>query len=404
MHRRRAVSAGLALVLLALAAPARAEEPTPISFDDALARARAGAPDLVAARAREGVSNAEIGIAGQPPNPTVLAGTSTQAARLSAGVSLPLLLLGQRGAAKDAARAELVTVKIETEGTWNEVRSATAHAFVTLWLAESTAATRGEAAKLVKKLEDAVTGRVDAGAAPVMEGLRVRAERMRADADAHDAVAQVSSASSELARWVGAGTAELRALGDPRVPAESPTLGSLMARVDSSPMVRRERADARAAEARVSRERAFIRPAMTLDLGLDAADPTLPTTNYRAQLGVEVPLWHQRGPQIEREVMAGNAAQARANAERAHALSNLLVAFRTFEASTSRAKLLAEGVVPAAEAAANATEESYALGRAPLVAVLDAERTRIEVRLSLLEARAARASAWLDVEHAVGVP
>jgi outer membrane protein TolC len=143
---------------------------------------------------------------------------------------------------------------------------------------------------------------------------------------------------------------------------------------------------------------------MTLDLGLDAGDPTLPTTNYRAQLGVEVPLWHQRGPQIEREVMAGNAAQARANAERAHALSNLLVAFRTFEASTSRAKLLADGVVPAAEAAANATEESYALGRAPLVAVLDAERARIEVRLSLLEARAARAAAWIEVEHAVGVP
>ncbi len=391
-------------MLLFVAMRASAQEVTSISYDEALARARTHAPDLAAARAREQVAKADVGVAGLPPNPTALAGTSTQAARLSAGVSIPMLILGQRGAAADAARAELVTVQVETQGTWNEIRTATARAYVALWLAESVAATRGEGAKLVKKLEDAVNGRIDVGSAPQVEGLRVKVERLRADADARDAVAQVASAASELGRWIGGASYDLRAAGEPRVPSEVPPLASLMGRVDANPAVRREDADARAAAARADRERALVRPLMTLDLGVDAFDPTVPATSYRAQLGVEVPLWHQRGYQIEREIMAGNAARARKRAEQAHVASTLLVAYRTLEATSSRVQALADGVIPAAEAAANATEESYALGHAPLITVLDAERARLDTRLSLLEARAAKALSWIDVEHSVGAP
>jgi outer membrane protein TolC len=84
--------------------------------------------------------------------------------------------------------------------------------------------------------------------------------------------------------------------------------------------------------------------------------------------------------------------------------ADLLVAYRAFEATAARTRALEEGVVPAAEAAASATRESYALGRAALVTVLDAERARLDARLSVLEARAARVLAWIDVEHAIGVP
>ncbi len=402
MNHRGAVLAVAALLLVA--ARAAAQETLPVAYDDALARARVRAPDVAAARAREHVAQAEVGVAGLAPNPTVLVGTSTQAARLSAGVSLPLLILGQRGAAADAARAELATVKVETEGAWNEVRAATARAFVALWLAEQVAAARGEGAKLVKRVEDAVNGRIDVGSAPPVEGLRVKVERLRADADARDAVAQVASAASELGRWIGSPVEPYRTAGEAPVPAELPPLQSLLGRVESNPAVRREEADARAAAARVTRERALVRPLMTLDLGLDAADPTLPGTSYRAQLGVEVPLWHQRGHQIDRETMAGNAARARKQAERAHAAASLIVAYRSLEANAARARALEGEVVPAAEAAANATQESYSLGHAPLIAVLDAERARLDTRLSLLEARAAKAVSWIDVEHAVGAP
>ena len=71
-------------------------------------------------------------------------------------------------------------------------------------------------------------------------------------------------------------------------------------------------------------------------------------------------------------------------------------------ASSGRAKALAEGIVAATELAARATRESYELGRAQLVAVLDAEKSWIDARGALIDAQAARAHAWIDVQLALG--
>jgi outer membrane protein TolC len=87
-----------------------------------------------------------------------------------------------------------------------------------------------------------------------------------------------------------------------------------------------------------------------------------------------------------------------------NASADLAVAYRTFEAVSARSVALGAGVVPAAEAAAKATRESYQLGRASLEALLDAERARIDARLTLLETLAARGNAWIDIERTLGVP
>jgi outer membrane protein TolC len=70
---------------------------------------------------------------------------------------------------------------------------------------------------------------------------------------------------------------------------------------------------------------------------------------------------------------------------------------------TQQVDALSSGVLPAAISAARATEESYVLGRAPLVAVLDAERGRIDTELALVESQGARANAWIDLQRALGV-
>jgi outer membrane protein TolC len=197
-------------------------------------------------------------------------------------------------------------------------------------------------------------------------------------------------------------------------PAVAPPLPVLIARVGSSAAVRREQSDFRASELRVARERALVRPNLTLDLGVDAFDSTLlapdapagttPPLNYRAQLTVDVPIFNQRGPQIDRERAQGDVARAREQSARVAAAAELTAAYRTFEAATARQRTLADSVVPAAQSAARATEEAYTLGRAQLVAVLDAERALVDTRVTALEAQATRASAWADVEHALGAP
>ena len=158
----------------------------------------------------------------------------------------------------------------------------------------------------------------------------------------------------------------------------------------------------RAADAHADRERALVRPALVLDVGADIGDPTLPATNYRAQLGVELPLLSQRRPQVQREQAAAQAARVRATSERAMASADLVVAYRTFEAHSSRFASFRDVVVPATNQAAQAMRDAYRLGRASLAAVLEAERAHIETSLGLLQAQAARAGDWIDLEHALG--
>ena len=403
------------LVILAVGVDAAAQEETRLSLDDALRAARAAAPDLVVARSRESVAHAEIGVAGTYPNPTLAAGTSTQAAKFSGTVSIPLVILGQRGAAMDAARADEATVVLDTHVAWNDVRQATVRAYAALWLSEGAAGARRDSAAIETTLEMAVVQRVQVGAAPQLDALRVHAEKLKADADVIEATAQVLAAATELARWMGRPEAQgVRATRDLPVPEAPPSLATLAGRLDASVTVRREQSDVRAAEARVAREHALVRPGISLDLGLDAFDNTLlppnaapgaePPINYRAQLTFDVPLFNQRGAFVEREKAQGDVARSRVQAARVHALAELMAAYRTYEAATAQQRTLADSVVPAAQAAAKATEEAYALGRAQLVAVLDAERSLVDARVSALQAQAARAVAWADVEHAVGAP
>ena len=193
---------------------------------EALRRVRAGAPELRVARDRQGIAHAEIGVAGVLPNPVIIAGTSTQTAKLSLGAALALPILGQRGATIAASRADFETVRVEGEITWNEVRACAARAYVQLWLAQERAIARREGALIAARIDDAVAARVELGAAPEVDGLRTRAERLRAEADAREADELVDAAASQLGFYLGT-TDAVRADGEYAVPAEAPALFSL---------------------------------------------------------------------------------------------------------------------------------------------------------------------------------
>lgn len=370
---------------------------------ETLKRARAGAPELRVSRDRQGIARADVGVAGVLPNPVIIAGTSTQGARLSLGASLALPVLGQRGATVAASRAELDTVRVESEITWNDVRAGAARAYVQLWLAQERAVARREGALIATRIDDAVAARVELGAAPDVDGLRTRAERLRAEADAREADELVEAAASQLGFYLGT-TEAVRADGEYAVPADAPALASLATRIDTNPLVRRETSDARAADARVDREKALARPTPVLELGTDIGDPTQPANNYRATIAIDVPLLSMRGAQIDRERAFAATARSRAAVEVARGRAALASAYHTFAAADARAKTLRTGVLVAAEAAARAIEESYALGRAQLVAVLDASRTRLDTRITLADAVATRAQAWIEIEHLLGTP
>ncbi|HEY1959260.1 MAG TPA: TolC family protein [Polyangiaceae bacterium] len=387
------------LVVLATASTADARD---IDYAEVLSRVRLGSPDVIAARAKEGVSRAGVRVAGELPNPTVSVGTFSQTAKVAVDVSLPVLLFGQRGAAMDAARAELRVTRADTRVTESEIRAAAARAFVALWTAERFADARRESATIAAQIEQVVQARVDAGTAPELDRLRVHAERLRADADVADAEARMDAAGAALGVFIGLDGIGLRARGDPAVPASVPSYASLAGRVERNPIIDRDHFDALAALARAHHERALARPALVFDVGVNALDPTLPGPDFHATLGVEVPIVSWRQPMVDRERASAAAAEAQRSADRTRAAADLAAAYQLFTAATQRTHALEAGVAPAMIASARASREAYALGHSPLLAVLDAERARLEGALELVAARAERANAWIDVEHAVG--
>lgn len=383
-----------------------------MSFAEAIRDARQNAPDLRVARSIESVAHADVGVAGIYPNPSVAAGTTTQGAKLSGTLSMPLVILGQRGAVVDAAKAEQATVLLDTRVAWNDVRQAAARAFVTAWLAARIVGARRESAAIQTGLESAVVQRVEIGSAAQIDALRVHAEKLRADAEVSVASADSSASGTDLGRWLGfSDGTSVQTRGDPDVPAAPPSLAALVARIDEGAPVKREQSGVLAAEARAARERALVRPTIGLDLGFDAFDATLcsvpgcrPPVNLRGQVSFEVPILNRRGPLIDREVALANVARSRVQAVHSAQAAALVAAYRIYEGATIAHETFANAVVPAAQAAAKSTEEAYTLGRAQLIVVLDAERALVDARVLALEAEAARANAWIDVEHALGAP
>ncbi len=390
-------------VTLAATQPVLAQEPRRLGYAEALQLARLHAPSVDAARADELAVRADGRAAAVYPNPSFNAGSSTQAARLSLGASLPLVVFGQRGAARNVGNATALVAHQDTLASAAEARASAAQAYVGLWTAERSADALGQAAQLARELEATVQSRVDVGSAPALEQLRAQAERLRAEMNATAALELIDASASELARWIGVPVdAGLRTTGAPDVPAQPPPVQQLFARLPASPAIQRAQAEIRAGQARLASERAQLRPTMTLDLGADYLDPTLPATNYRAQLGVELPLFNQRGPMIEREELKTTGARFRLDAERAANGSALLIAYRSFNLQARRQRTLFEGVAPAIRAAAEAAAESYALGKTPLVALLEARRANVEVELDLVATTEARARAWIEVERLLG--
>ena len=391
------------MVLLLAAPSALAQTPRRIGYAEVVRLSGAGSPTVEASRADERAVAADGRAGAAYPNPSVMAGSSTQAARLTVGVSVPLVVFGQRGAALRAGQAAANVAHQDARASAADARASAEQAYVTLWTAERNAISLTQAAQLALNLEATVQARVEVGSAPAVEQLRAHSERLRAAMDAAVAAELVDASASELCVWIGLPIeARLRAAGAPPIPKRPPALAQLLAQLPQSPALQRAQLEIRAAEARLASERAQVRPAMSLDLSAEYFDPTTPTTNYIAQLGLEVPLFNQRGPMIERERWRSEGARFRLGAERKAISSALLVAYRNFAAQARRQQTLVDGVLPAVRAAAQAAEESYGLGRTPLVSVLEARQASINAELDLVATEAARAQYWIEVEHLLG--
>ncbi|HTA18135.1 MAG TPA: TolC family protein, partial [Polyangia bacterium] len=293
----------LVLSVLSLVALRAGAQTTPRGIS--LAQARAAAvrvgPEVLLAEQREAVSRAQVEVAGTLANPTLTLQSARLTARLSAGVSVPVPLFGQRSTAVAASRADAEAVRLDTTVLRVEARWSATRAWLDLWEAQERARTTELAAGEADRLASIAQERFAAGSAPRLDAVRTSADRARARAEAQATEVSVAAAAARLAIWLGAteGPA-LRAAGAPDL-GPLPSRESARRRMDAiHPVLARDRAQSAAAAARVRAEQRQRWPVVSAQLTVNQGDPTLPGTDVIGGLSFEAPVLNQRGGAIDR--------------------------------------------------------------------------------------------------------
>ncbi|MCX5745029.1 MAG: TolC family protein, partial [Proteobacteria bacterium] len=168
-----------AVVLAALVvAPirARAED---VTLAEAVA-ALPNAPATPVATFELAGAQASVAAAGAWPDPAVRLETNRLTARVVAGVSVPLAILGTVDAARREATAHVDTVRAEGELARRELRRRVVLAWLDLARADAAARTQVVVAQQTTELERIARGRFDQGAGAEVDVASAHAARARA--------------------------------------------------------------------------------------------------------------------------------------------------------------------------------------------------------------------------------
>ena len=395
----------VAAAAAAHAESADARERTPISLSEARDASVRQAPDVALAQDRQEIARTQVEVTRALANPTVTVTSARETARLGAGVSLPMPLFGQRATAVSAARADADAAGLEVEAVRQDARWNATLAWLDLWEAEERARLLAAAASETERVATIADEKFKAGTAPRVEVLRTAADRERAHADAAFAAAAVPAAAARLTIAVGAraGRGDWTAAGKPDLVLADTDLAALQRGVADHPFLRWDRARIAAGAARVRAEQRARWPIVTADVTVNWHDPTLPATDVIAGISLEAPVLSLRRGAIARAQAEQRLAETTAELEQRRLAAALADALGRASGAGTRARTLANSVLPALEQAWRMYEEGYRDGRVDLLRLLDAQRARLDTRIAVVEAEAAWARALADVERAAGV-
>lgn len=416
MHRsHRALATLVALALTATPTPPRAQEADPLAALSELtpgallrlALARNSAPaaaEAAAQAATEGVT-----MAGALMDPMLTLETAPQSyftRRVPLGVSVKLSqrlpFPGKRGLREAAARHEAQAQTYAAGEARLTLREAATRLFVQLHLAERALAISDAHERLLLDLQGVAEARAGAGTGRQADALQVEvmraelaAERLELEARRRALTAQVNGLLHRAPQAPLPPTPEMLALEpSPPVPAAAlearPELAAMEARVE-------------AADARVQ----LAHRAWLPDFELMASYGTMwMEDEHRFMVGLSVELPLQQAPRraqvAEAEAMARRMRYEQARA-RHEVASELEMERQMLAATTQRAALLRERLLPAARSRLESLRAAWIAGRAEFEALIEAERSLRDAELKRHEAEAEVLERRASLERLAGV-
>jgi len=398
---------------LALAAPAPGPGPVQTYVELALAHS----PRVAAADARAAAAADQIAVARTPPDPVVRVGgyvqsvetrVGPQQARLGVSQALPwptgLLAAGR--AAADQARAADHVADATRRGVAAEVRIA----YWTLWEIRTTRALHEQHQALLDGLAEAVRARLEVGRATLAELQQVDLARARLDDDLASLDADEIGAEAALAALLGEAAPSVLTTDDEPAVAPVTDPESLREQADRHPALqaRQARADAEGQRARAAGARRLPDLTVSGDWIVTAppADPSIPDAGKDAVMvgvGVRVPLWQgAHGHQVASARSRAQAEEAAHREARDQLMAQLAQLRAEVDDTARRTQLIADTLLPQADAAYRSLLGEAAAGRAQGAQLLLAQRDLLDLDLQLARSRADHARAWARLAALTG--
>ena len=356
-------------------------------------------PRLLAERTAIEVAEADRVTAGAIPNPTIsynrarpnggVPNTVIDANRQQqAGIELPVLIAGQRGARLEVAEQGVLGARARVAQTGGELALRAAELFAGLQAAQERAAVLADAQGDIERAATLVSGRLDSGMASRYDLARVEMEVAAIAVRLSEARADAAEKSAGIASLLGApgwrpiAEGQLAPAG---LKSDLPSWQSALATGNPQLLTaRRDEEIARASVARAERERW---PVPVLSMGRTWTGEPFGAANFIG-LSTEVPIFDTRRGQLEKaeaELRAAERRRAALEAEIGVELQRLLGALELRRAALARFESKVDVRSPALRQMA---ADAYRLGRGSLLELIDSARTRVDARVTEIDLRA----------------
>ncbi len=393
-------------VVLLAAGAAHAEDVSLATVTAAVDRAPAARASVLDVRAAEARTDA----AGAWAPTTLHVGTNRLTARVVAGVTLPLPILGTLGAARQEAAAQAVVTRDEAIIARRDLRARAIVAWLELARADTDVVTQSAAATQAAELERIAQGRFDAGAGGEVDVTSAHAARARADVAVAAAKRETRARAAELAGLLGWDpTIERHAKGE--MPGGAAELAQLRSVLAHHPERAAALAQITAREATEHRLEVARRPGLAFELTGSYDDPTqgsgsgstaLDRSDVFVGLAFELPLFGHLGDQLRAAHAETDAATIRLAGVDAELAAGLVAAYQRWQAAVERVAALEHDVMPAQQRATQLAQQAYREGARDLSTALLATRDQQAVAAELANARIESGLAWQAVTLAAG--
>ena len=415
---------GLAVAALCVlaATPAPGEDAAPrVTLAEAVRLARAGNPDLLAARADVESARAQQAAAAALPNPSVSYSTSkipTDGTSADAGqgggfydrsydtvasVSQLVEIGGKRRQRRASAREGVAAAEARLADAERLLDAAVVKAYTSAAVARASATITRETAASFEKTAGLAKERETAGDISFSERTQIEIAAGRFLADAAQSDLAYGNATRTLAALLNlpavAPVEELDSRDDSPPPGSGAKEDGDEDFLAGRPDLAALEASVRKAEADLALQKAFRVPDPTFLAQYERQPPDQRNT---AGFGVSVPLpvFNQNGAAVRTAGIAAESARRDLVRGRVRARQDLAATREILETARARARRLTDELLPKARSVRDTVRFAYEQGAASLLELLEAERNANEIRLAEASARGDLVSARADFRAA----